>query len=65
MPEGPTIRHTADLLRDALEGQQITRFHSPLKKADAPAETTRRAVVSPPHAYVFQSRSSTAQSVSP
>ncbi|HEU5102677.1 MAG TPA: DNA-formamidopyrimidine glycosylase family protein, partial [Roseiflexaceae bacterium] len=35
MPEGPTIRHTADLLRAALEGQQITRFHSPLKKAAA------------------------------
>jgi endonuclease VIII len=35
MPEGPTIRHTADLLRDALEGQPITRFHSPLKKAAA------------------------------
>src|SRR6185503_10616362 len=35
MPEGPTIRHTADLLRDALEGQLITRFHSPLKKAAA------------------------------
>jgi endonuclease-8 len=33
MPEGPTIRHTADLLRDTLENQQITRFHSPLKKA--------------------------------
>ncbi len=32
MPEGPTIRHTADLLRDALEGQQITRLHSSLKK---------------------------------
>jgi len=35
MPEGPTIRHTADLLRAALEGQPITRFHSPLKKAAA------------------------------
>ncbi len=35
MPEGPTIRHTADMLRAALEGQQITRFHSPLKKAAA------------------------------
>jgi len=35
MPEGPTIRNTADLLRNALEGQQITRFHSPLKKAAA------------------------------
>jgi endonuclease VIII len=33
MPEGPTIRHTAGILRDALEGQQITGFHSPLKKA--------------------------------
>jgi endonuclease VIII len=35
MPEGPTIRHTADQLRTVLEGQQITRFHSPLKKAAA------------------------------
>ncbi|HMQ32401.1 MAG TPA: DNA-formamidopyrimidine glycosylase family protein [Chloroflexaceae bacterium] len=35
MPEGPTIRHTADQLRDALEGRQIARFHSPLKKAAA------------------------------
>ncbi len=35
MPEGPTIRHTADQLRDALEGQPIKRFHSPLKKAAA------------------------------
>jgi endonuclease VIII len=35
MPEGPTIRNTADLLRDALVGQQITRFHSALKKAAA------------------------------
>jgi endonuclease-8 len=35
MPEGPTIRHTADLLRAALEGQLITRFHSPLKKVAA------------------------------
>lgn len=35
MPEGPTIRNTADLLRDALAGQQITRFHSALKKAAA------------------------------
>jgi formamidopyrimidine-DNA glycosylase len=33
MPEGPTIRHTADQLRAALEGQPITCFHSPLKKA--------------------------------
>jgi hypothetical protein len=33
MPEGPTIRHTADLLRDVLESQQIMRFQSPLKKA--------------------------------
>jgi len=33
MPEGPTIRNTADLLREALAGQQIMRFHSPLKKA--------------------------------
>ena len=35
MPEGPTIRHTADLLRDALADQEITRFLSPLKKAAA------------------------------
>jgi endonuclease VIII len=35
MPEGPTIRYTADLLRAALQGQQITRFHSPLKRAAA------------------------------
>jgi endonuclease VIII len=35
MPEGPTIRNTADLLRDALAGQQITAFRSPLKKATA------------------------------
>lgn len=35
MPEGPTIRNTADLLRDALVDQAITRFHSPLKKAAA------------------------------
>src|SRR5436190_22558277 len=35
MPEGPTIRNTADLLRDALAGQQIMRFHSALKKAAA------------------------------
>lgn len=35
MPEGPTIRNTADQLRAALTGQQITRFHSPLKKAAA------------------------------
>jgi formamidopyrimidine-DNA glycosylase len=33
MPEGPTIRHTADQLRTVLEGRQITRFQSPLKKA--------------------------------
>lgn len=35
MPEGPTIRNTADQLRAALTGQQITYFHSPLKKAAA------------------------------
>jgi endonuclease-8 len=35
MPEGPTIRNTADLLRDTLVGQQITAFHSRLKKAAA------------------------------
>jgi endonuclease VIII len=35
MPEGPTIRNTADMLRQMLAGQQITRFHSPLKKAAA------------------------------
>lgn len=35
MPEGPTIRNTADLLREALAGQRIARFHSPLKKAAA------------------------------
>jgi endonuclease-8 len=35
MPEGPTIRNTADLLRDTLLGQEITAFHSPLKKAAA------------------------------
>ena len=27
MPEGPTIRNTADLLRDTLVEQVITRFH--------------------------------------
>jgi endonuclease-8 len=35
MPEGPTIRNTADLLRNALADQEITRFQSPLKKAAA------------------------------
>jgi endonuclease-8 len=35
MPEGPTIRNTADLLRDTLVDRAITRFHSPLKKAAA------------------------------
>jgi endonuclease-8 len=35
MPEGPTIRNTADMLRDALAGRQISRFHSSLKKAAA------------------------------
>ena len=33
MPEGPTIRNTADMLRETLADQQITRFHSSLKKA--------------------------------
>ena len=41
MPEGPTIRNTADLLRNALEGQQIMRFHSPLKKAAAEGWTDK------------------------
>jgi endonuclease-8 len=35
MPEGPTIRNTADLLRETLVGQQITNFSSRLKKAAA------------------------------
>src|SRR5215217_1883134 len=35
MPEGPTIHNTADLLRETLADQRITRFHSPLKKAAA------------------------------
>lgn len=35
MPEGPTIRNTADALREILADQQIMRFHSPLKKAAA------------------------------
>jgi len=35
MPEGPTIRNTADQLRAALAGQRIVYFHSPLKKAAA------------------------------
>ena len=33
MPEGPTIRNTADALREGLDGQTVLRFHSPLKKA--------------------------------
>ena len=33
MPEGPTIRNTADALREALAGQRVECFHSPLKKA--------------------------------
>ncbi len=33
MPEGPTIRTTADALREALAGQRVEGFHSPLKKA--------------------------------
>ena len=35
MPEGPTIRNTADMLREALAGQPITGLRSPLKKAAA------------------------------
>src|ERR1041385_8495624 len=35
MPEGPTIRNTADLLRETLAGQPITSFSSQLKKAAA------------------------------
>jgi endonuclease VIII len=35
MPEGPTIRNTADLLRETLGGQRITNFSSRLKKAAA------------------------------
>lgn len=35
MPEGPTIRNTADQLREALAGQTITSFASPLKRAAA------------------------------
>jgi endonuclease-8 len=35
MPEGPSIRNTADMLREALAGQQITHFQSALKKAAA------------------------------
>jgi len=33
MPEGPTIRNTADRLREALAGRRIERFQSSLKKA--------------------------------
>lgn len=35
MPEGPTIRNTADLLRETLAGQRITSISSRLKKAAA------------------------------
>ena len=35
MPEGPTIRNTADALRAALLGRRVERFHSPLKRAAA------------------------------
>jgi endonuclease VIII len=35
MPEGPTIRNTTDMLREALEGEQITHFQSTVKKAAA------------------------------
>lgn len=35
MPEGPSIRHTADMLREALLDQLITGFSSSLKKAAA------------------------------
>lgn len=35
MPEGPTIRNTGDMLREALASQQITALRSPLKKAAA------------------------------
>jgi endonuclease VIII len=33
MPEGPTIRNTADMLRDALVGRRIERMSSRMKKA--------------------------------
>jgi endonuclease-8 len=33
MPEGPTIRNTADRLREALEGRRVERFQSSFKKA--------------------------------
>jgi endonuclease VIII len=35
MPEGPTIKVTGDLLRDALQGRTISRFMSRFKKAIA------------------------------
>ncbi len=35
MPEGPTIKVTADLLRGALQGKIVRSFHSLLKKAAA------------------------------
>ncbi len=35
MPEGPTIRNTADVLREPLAGQEVVRFRSPLEKAAA------------------------------
>src|SRR5690242_6955036 len=33
MPEGPTIRNTADRLRQALVGRRVEKFQSSLKKA--------------------------------
>jgi endonuclease-8 len=35
MPEGPTIRNTADMLRAALVGQRVEHFRSSFKKAAA------------------------------
>ena len=35
MPEGPTIRNTADRLREVLAGRRIEHAQSPLKKAAA------------------------------
>jgi len=53
MPEGPTIRNTADLLRAAPEGKQITRFRSPLKKAAA--EGWAEKITGQRHETVLQS----------
>ena len=39
MPESPTICNAADMLREALAGQQITAWHSRLKKAAASQST--------------------------